>query len=102
MVEGEVSYLDVGEGRLRDVVPADGRRSDIGNVVVAPRFTARLDGFGGLGVETAELQLFGQVAGSHVVTGPQGAASVAGVYAAGSITSLTETARSLRPLGGLE
>jgi thioredoxin reductase len=40
---------------------------------------------------TAELQLFGQVAGSHVVSNPQGATSVAGVYAAGNITSLTET-----------
>ncbi|GGS52271.1 NAD(P)/FAD-dependent oxidoreductase [Streptomyces griseoviridis] len=91
VVEGEVSHLDVAEGPLRGVVLSDGRRSDVGHLVVAPRFTARLDGLDGLGLETAELQLFGQVAGSHVVSNPQGATSVAGVYAAGNVTSLTET-----------
>ncbi|MDL5199066.1 hypothetical protein [Streptomyces sp. ALI-76-A] len=61
------------------------------NLVVAPLFTARLEGLAGLDIETAELRLLGQVAGRHVVTTAQGATSTAGVYAAGNVTSLTET-----------
>lgn len=91
VVEGEVARLDVGEDRLRGVVLADGRRPEVSHLVVAPRFTARLEGLAGLDVETAELRLFGQVAGRHVVTTPQGATSAAGVYAAGNVASLTET-----------
>ncbi|MEU7469196.1 NAD(P)/FAD-dependent oxidoreductase [Streptomyces sp. NPDC044984] len=91
VVEGRVAHLDVGADGLDGVVLADGRRSAVRHLVVAPRFTARLDGLAGLDLETAELRLFGQVAGSYVVTDPQGATSVAGVYAAGNITSLTET-----------
>ncbi|MGV2918395.1 NAD(P)/FAD-dependent oxidoreductase [Streptomyces alfalfae] len=92
VVEGRVSHLDADGDRLGGVVLADGRRTDVDRLVVAPRFTARLGGLDGLGLETAELRLFGQVAGTHVVTDPQGATSVAGVYAAGNVTSLTETA----------
>ncbi|MGX1274400.1 NAD(P)/FAD-dependent oxidoreductase [Streptomyces phaeoluteigriseus] len=91
VVEGKVSRLDVQEDRLRGVELVDGRRSAVSHLVVAPRFTARTEGLTRLDVETAELSLFGQVAGRHVVTNPQGATSVAGVYAAGNVTSLTET-----------
>lgn len=93
VVEGRVARLDVREDRLRGVVLADGPRPEVslGRLVVAPRFTARVEGLADLGVETAELRLFGQVAGRHVVTDPQGATSTPGVYAAGNVTSLTET-----------
>ncbi|MFH8565740.1 NAD(P)/FAD-dependent oxidoreductase [Streptomyces sp. NPDC017988] len=94
IVEGRVDHLDVHEDRLRGVVLADGPRREVGlsRLVVAPRFTARVDGLADLDVETAELWLFGQLAGSHVVTDGQGATSTPGVYAAGNVTSLTETA----------
>ncbi|MFF8195781.1 NAD(P)/FAD-dependent oxidoreductase [Streptomyces bobili] len=91
VVEGQVSHLDVREDRLCGVVLTDGRRPTVSHLVVAPRFTARVEGLTGLGLETMDLRLFGQVAGRHVVTTPQGATSVAGVYAAGNVTSLTET-----------
>ncbi|MFH8487258.1 NAD(P)/FAD-dependent oxidoreductase [Streptomyces longisporoflavus] len=92
VVEGEVSRLDIGEDRLRGVVLGDGRRSEVSHLVVAPRFNARMEGLAGLDVETTELRIFGQVAGRHVVATPQGATSTAGVYAAGNVVSLTETA----------
>ncbi|MFJ9038824.1 NAD(P)/FAD-dependent oxidoreductase [Streptomyces sp. NPDC102406] len=91
VVEGEAVRLDVRDDRLRGVVLADGRCPEVSHLVVAPRFTARLEGLAGLDVETTELRLFGQVAGEHVVTTPQGATSTEGVYAAGNVTSLTET-----------
>ncbi|MGW7262236.1 NAD(P)/FAD-dependent oxidoreductase [Streptomyces sp. NPDC054842] len=91
MMEGEVSQFDEGSDRLRYVELADGRRHAVSHLVVAPRFNARLAGVTGLGVEVAELTLFGQVAGRHVVTDAQGGTSVSGVYAAGNVTSLTET-----------
>ncbi|MDQ1034687.1 thioredoxin reductase [Streptomyces sp. V3I8] len=91
VVEGRVSHLDVREDRLRGVVLADGRQPAVSHLVVAPRFTARTGGLAGLDLETAELRLFGQVAGRHVVANPQGVTSTAGVYAAGNVTSLTET-----------
>ncbi|MFE9687415.1 hypothetical protein [Streptomyces sp. NPDC006285] len=91
IAEGEVSQFDEGADRLRYVELADGRHHAVSHLAVAPRFNARLAGVTGLGVEVAELTLFGQVAGRHVVTDAQGATSVAGVYAAGNVTSLTET-----------
>ncbi|WP_299542393.1 NAD(P)/FAD-dependent oxidoreductase [uncultured Streptomyces sp.] len=94
VVEGLVAHLDVHGGRLRGVVLADGPQREVAlsHLVVAPRFTARVEGLAGLDVQTTELWLFGQLAGRYVVTNPQGATSTPGVYAAGNVTNLTETA----------
>ncbi|MBT2413294.1 NAD(P)/FAD-dependent oxidoreductase [Streptomyces sp. ISL-12] len=92
VVEGEVRSLDVVDDRLTGVLLAGGQRVDLTRIVVAPRFTARVTGLDGLGLEVTDWEMFGQVAGSFVAAGPQGATSVAGVFAAGNVTSVTETA----------
>ncbi|MEU7467534.1 NAD(P)/FAD-dependent oxidoreductase [Streptomyces sp. NPDC044984] len=91
VVEGEVRALDVVDDRLAAVLLADGRRVDLTQIVVAPRFTARVTGLDGLGLDVTDWEMFGQVAGSFVAVNPQGATSVAGVFAAGNVASVTET-----------
>jgi thioredoxin reductase len=91
VVEGEVAALDVVDGALAAVVLADGRRVGLSHLVVAPRFTARVDGLSGLGLDLTDWELFGQVAGAYVASNAQGATAVPGVYAAGNVTSVTET-----------
>ncbi|WP_395575075.1 NAD(P)/FAD-dependent oxidoreductase [Streptomyces sp. BK79] len=106
VVEGKVRALDVVDGRLAAALLADGRRVDLTQLVVAPRFTARVTGLDGLGLEVTNWEMFGQVAGSFVAANPQGATSVPGVFAAGNVTSVTETvigsaAAGLRAAAGL-
>ncbi|WP_030681843.1 NAD(P)/FAD-dependent oxidoreductase [Streptomyces cellulosae] len=106
VVEERVSELDVVDDRLAAVLLAQGRRVELTHLVVAPRFTARVAGLAGLGLEVTDWEMFGQVAGSYVAANPQGATSVAGVFAAGNVTSVTETvigsaAAGLRAAAGL-
>ncbi|MFH9610909.1 NAD(P)/FAD-dependent oxidoreductase [Streptomyces sp. NPDC017448] len=106
VVEGEVSALDVVGDRLVGALLADGRRVDLTHLVVAPRFTARVTGLSELGLAVTDWEMFGQVAGGYVAADPQGATAVAGVFAAGNVTSVTETvigsaAGGLRAAAGL-
>ncbi|MFF5772174.1 NAD(P)/FAD-dependent oxidoreductase [Streptomyces californicus] len=91
IAEGQVTGLVTGQDGLEAVELADGARVALTALVVAPRFVPRLGGLGELPIETAALELFGQDAGRYVVTNGQGATNVPGVYAAGNVSSLTET-----------
>ncbi|MEV0227793.1 NAD(P)/FAD-dependent oxidoreductase [Streptomyces sp. NPDC050704] len=91
VVEGKVAALDVVDDRLAAALLTGGRRVDLTHLVVAPRFTARVTGLAGLGLEITDWEMFGQVAGTYVAANAQGATNVTGVFAAGNVTSVTET-----------
>ncbi|MCW2700645.1 MAG: putative thioredoxin-disulfide reductase [Blastococcus sp.] len=87
-VEGEVAAVQVADDRLSGVRLRSGAVVPLQALVVAPRFTARADFLGSLGLETAELQTGGHVLGSYVPADPMGATAVPGVWAAGNVTDL--------------
>ncbi|GAB3007974.1 NAD(P)/FAD-dependent oxidoreductase [Amycolatopsis acidiphila] len=83
VVDGEVAAFERGGVRLRagEVVPRDA-------FVVTPTFTARADVLVSLGLETTELEIGGQVAGTYVPADPTGATAVPGVWVAGNVANL--------------
>jgi thioredoxin reductase (NADPH) len=83
VVMGEVAALAETGVRLRsgEVVPRDA-------IVVAPTFTARADVLVSLALETTELEIGGQVAGTYVPADPTGATAVPGVWVAGNVANL--------------
>lgn len=87
-VQGEVVALEVQDDRLVAVLLADGRRVALSALVVAPRFVARAELLGELGLQTTELEMAGHVVGSHVPADPTGATTVPGVYVAGNVADL--------------
>ncbi|SDK63312.1 Thioredoxin reductase [Nonomuraea maritima] len=90
VVEGEVAGLTLADDRLRGVRLADGREIPRRALVVASRLTARTQPLFGLGLEVSEQEMGGQAIGARVATGPMGATSVPGVYAAGNVTDVQE------------
>ncbi|MFD7441308.1 NAD(P)/FAD-dependent oxidoreductase [Streptomyces sp. NPDC059909] len=91
VVSGEVTGLDLTGARLTGVALADGRLIPAQALVVAPRFAARAGVLSGLGLRTTELEMFGQVMGSHITAGATGATEVPGVWVAGNVTNLSDT-----------
>ncbi|NUP00027.1 MAG: FAD-dependent oxidoreductase [Nonomuraea sp.] len=90
LVEGRVTGLTPGSGPLAGVTLDNGDVVPCRALVVAPRFTARSALLAGLGIETAEQEMNGQVVGTHVPADPMGATSVPGVWVAGNVTNLVE------------
>ncbi len=86
VVESTVAAVVGGPGALRGVRLGDGRLLEAGAVVVAGSLEARSALLEGLGVGTEEVCRGEVVLGSRVVTGPTGATSVPGVWAAGNVT----------------
>ncbi|QIQ06149.1 NAD(P)/FAD-dependent oxidoreductase [Streptomyces liangshanensis] len=90
VVDGTMAGLVVAEDRLTAVRLAAGPEVACQALVVAPRFTARVGALGGLGLEPVAQEVGGHVIGSRVEADAVGATAVAGVWAAGNITSLTD------------
>jgi thioredoxin reductase len=89
VVEGEVAALEIADDRIAGVRLRSGECVPREVVVVAPRFVARAGVLAGLGLETADLEMGGQVLGSHVPADPSGATAAPGVWVAGNIADLT-------------
>lgn len=90
LVEGEVAALEVSGDRLTGVRLRSGEVVPRDAVVVMPTFTARADLLVSLGLETVELEVGGQVAGTYVPADPSGATTVPGVWVAGNVANLME------------
>ncbi|MBJ8345437.1 NAD(P)/FAD-dependent oxidoreductase [Antrihabitans sp. YC2-6] len=85
VVTGEIATLDITDDKLSGVVLRSGELHPLQAVVVAPRFTARVDMLAGLGLEPVELEHNGHVIGSFIPADAQGATSVPGVSVAGNV-----------------
>jgi 2-polyprenyl-3-methyl-5-hydroxy-6-metoxy-1,4-benzoquinol methylase len=90
VVEGEVTGLEGPDDELAGVRLADGRLVPCRALVVAPRFTARVEFLAGLGLTTTEQAMQGHVLGSRIEADASGATEVPGVWVAGNVTSLVE------------
>jgi thioredoxin reductase/SAM-dependent methyltransferase len=88
VVDGEVTALEVSGDRLAGVRLRSGEVVPRDAVVVTPTFAARADLLVSLGLETVELEIGGQVAGSYVPGDPSGATTVPGVWVAGNVANL--------------
>ncbi|MFC1415684.1 FAD-dependent oxidoreductase [Streptacidiphilus cavernicola] len=93
VVDGEVVGLEpVGDGSAGlGVRLAGGKLIELQALAVAPKFTARGIGLlAGLGLAATDLELGGQVVGSHLLADPTGATAAPGVWVAGNATGLHE------------
>ncbi|PXY28584.1 NAD(P)/FAD-dependent oxidoreductase [Prauserella flavalba] len=85
VVEGEVAALEVTGDELTGVRLRSGEIVAREALAVAPRATARAGVLAGLGLETAELEVGGQVIATYVPADAQGATAVPGVWVAGNV-----------------
>lgn len=85
VIDGEVAGLEVRNDRLVGIRLRAGAVEPRDVLVVASRPTARLDALAGLCLETTEMEMGGQVLGSHVAAGPAGVSGVPGVWVAGNV-----------------
>ncbi|MEU5714448.1 NAD(P)/FAD-dependent oxidoreductase [Streptomyces sp. NPDC020403] len=90
VVEGEVTGVEVTGDRLTGVRLADGTLIPREAVVIQPRFTARSGVLESLGLAPTELEMGGQVIGTHIVADPAGATEVPGVWVAGNVANPME------------
>jgi thioredoxin reductase len=90
VVEGRVTALEITNDHLTGVRFESGEVVPCGALAIGARMTARVDGLAGLGLETTELEMDGQVIGSYVAADPTGATAVPGVWAAGNVAGLME------------
>ncbi|MDX6430215.1 MAG: hypothetical protein QOE54_2581 [Streptosporangiaceae bacterium] len=91
VVDGKVTGLEVTGDRLTGVALAGGPVISCQAVVVAPRFAARAHILTSLGLEAAVQEMAGQVIGTYIASDPSGATQIQGVWAAGNVTTLTDT-----------
>jgi thioredoxin reductase len=87
LVTGEVAGLEIGGDALTGVRLRSGEVIARQALVVAPRFTARAGLLASLGLEPAQMEVAGEVAGSYVPADPSGATAVPGVWVAGNVTN---------------
>ncbi|MFE6756337.1 NAD(P)/FAD-dependent oxidoreductase [Streptomyces sp. NPDC057684] len=90
VVDGTVSALESENGRLAGARLERGTLVPVQALVVAPRFTARADFLGSLGLEASEQEMNGMVMGTRIPAGPTGQTAEPGVWVAGNVTELTE------------
>ena len=84
IVEAHVRRIVTGaDGRVTAVELADGTHIDADAIAVGPRFTARVEAFASLGLQTVTHPTG---LGDSVETGMTGETSVPGLYAAGNVT----------------
>ncbi len=85
VVEGQVAALEVEGDRLAGVRLRSGEVIPRQAVVVAPRFVARPEVLGALGLETTERELGGHLLATFVPVDATGATAMPGVWAAGNV-----------------
>jgi thioredoxin reductase len=85
----EVAGLEISGDALTGVRLRSGEVIARQALVVAPRFTARAGLLASLGLEPAQMEVAGQVAGSYVPADPSGATEVPRVWVAGNVTNPT-------------
>jgi thioredoxin reductase len=88
LVAGEVEALEVTDDRLSGVRLRSGEVVARQALVVAPRFSARAEILGSLGLPVSELEVGGHVIGTYVPADAFGATSVPGVWVAGNVADL--------------
>ena len=88
IIAGEVSALDIQDDQLAGVRLRSGECVPRQAVVVAPRFTARVDVLTALGLEPTEMLIGDVVVGSYIPADATGATTVPGVWVAGNVTDL--------------
>jgi thioredoxin reductase len=88
VVEGEVAAVEVTDDRLTGVRLRSGEVIPRRALVVAPRFTARVEVLTTLGLEPTEMLFGDHVMGSYLAADPAGATTVPGVWVAGNVTDL--------------
>jgi thioredoxin reductase len=81
VVEGEVTGFDTDGAHL-----ADGTLVAVDALVLMSRIEARADALAPLGLKPADFEVNGHRFGTHLPSGPGGATTVAGIYAAGNVT----------------
>ncbi|MFI1993559.1 methyltransferase domain-containing protein [Actinoplanes sp. NPDC020271] len=79
------------DGRLSGVRLDDGREIDLEVIVVGPRFVARSEFLGSLGLEPGPMEMNGHVMGLRMPAEESGATAVPGVWVAGNVTNLGAT-----------
>ncbi|WP_207782543.1 FAD-dependent oxidoreductase [Phytoactinopolyspora limicola] len=84
-ITGRLAGVDITNAALSGVLLADGSRINCAAVVVAPQWDLRTDLLDQLGVETTAMVVKGATLGPQVTAAPDGATSVAGVWAAGNL-----------------
>jgi thioredoxin reductase len=87
VVEGEVEGLEVVDDRLAGVRLRGGEVVARRALTVTPRFVARAQLLGGLGLETVA-HAMGASVGEHVAADPTGRTAVPGVWVAGNVADL--------------
>ena len=90
VVAGEVVGLEVDGDRLAGVRLADGAIVVLRVLAVATRLVARADFLADLGLAAVPQQVNGHVVGECLAADATGRTEVAGVWAAGNVTSLNE------------
>ncbi|GAA4562476.1 NAD(P)/FAD-dependent oxidoreductase [Planotetraspora kaengkrachanensis] len=90
VVDGPVTGLEAADGRLAGVRLADGRVVPRSALATTPRFTARAEILGGLGLKPTDQEAGGHVIGSYIAADPSGATDVPGVWVAGNVANLME------------
>ena len=89
VVDGEVAAVEVHDDRVTGVRLVSGEVVPRSVVVVAPRFTARADLLGPLGLTATEQVVGGSVVGSAVPADATGATAVPGVWVAGNVADMS-------------
>lgn len=88
VVPGEAAAVEVDGDRITGVRLGDGGLVPCRAVVVVPRFTARSEVIGSLGLGTEQEETAGHVEGTFVPSAPTGGTQIPGVYVAGNVTDL--------------
>jgi thioredoxin reductase len=85
VVDGKVAALEIQNDRLAGVRLCSGEVVPRQAVVVAPRFTARAEVLGTLGLEATDREIAGHVISSAIPADATGATAVPGVWVAGNV-----------------
>jgi thioredoxin reductase len=85
VVTGEVESVEVDDDRITGVRLRNGDVVARQALVVGPRFSARAELLGGLGLSATAFEMGGQALGTYIAADPVGATTVAGVWVAGNV-----------------
>jgi thioredoxin reductase len=85
LIDGEVAALEIDNDRLVGVRLRSGEVVPRQALVVAPRFVARAELLGPLGLQTTNFEIAGHVIAAYIAADANGATSVPGVWVAGNV-----------------
>ncbi|WP_436529609.1 FAD-dependent oxidoreductase [Actinoplanes sp. HUAS TT8] len=91
LVREPVEEVVAEDGRITAVRLKGGRSLGLEVIVVGPRFVARSEFLGSLGLEPVPMEMNGHVMGVRIPAEETGATSVPGVWVAGNVTNLGAT-----------